>query len=272
MWVWDARIVGQPQTRGKLFNFCKRHRIGTLYLSAFHLDPPLEEAYRRFNRLAHAQGIAVHALGGDPRWGQPRYHSIPLQWVKEIGVLNAKVPAEERFDGIHTDVEVYLLSKAWDERPGELLGGYLDLTARIAETLRQEKKLLLFGVDVPFWFDDDPNYRILWRGSVKPPSHHVLDTVDSITVMAYRNFAEGTDGTIRLVSLELNYADKIGKKVVVGQETQEGLVPDYVTFGGTSCAELHRELKKVKNALGDRPSFGGIAFHHYESFRKLCGD
>ena len=153
-----------------------------------------------------------------------------------------------------------------------LLGGYLDWNAKIAAELAQDAERALFSVDIPFWFDDDPNYRILWHGSVKAPTQHVLDTVDSITVMAYRNFAEGEDGTVRLVSLEMDYADRIGKPVVIGQETQENLTPAYVTFGGTSCSALYKEMDKIKGALGKRPSFGGFALHHYDSYRKLCGE
>ena len=230
----------------------------------------MDERYRQFNRLAHRSGIAVHALAGDPRWGKAQYHHIPLEWVKSVRQLNAHSTQEERFDGIHTDVEVYLLSKTWSEHPEVLLGGYLDLNAKIASELANDP--LTFGVDVPFWFDDDTSYRILWNGNIKVPTQHVLDTVDTVTVMAYRNFSEGSDGTIHLVSLELDYADRLGKQVVIGQETQTDLYPSYITFGGTSCKTLSREMEKVERAVGHRPSFGGFAIHHYESYRKLCGD
>ncbi len=272
MWVWDARIVSEPKPRLRLLNFCRRHGIGTLYLSAYHLSEPFGSSYRQFNRLAHRAQIQVHALAGDPRWGLSRYHPIPLQWIDSIRQFNAAVSPEERFDGVHTDVEVYLLSDAWNREPGRLLGGYLDLNRKIAEALKGNGNSLVFGVDIPFWFDDDSDYRILWQGSVKPPSYHVLDTVDTVTVMAYRNFADGSDGTIRLVSLELEYADRVGKRVVIGQETQEDLLPDYITFGKTSCGQMGRELKKILQAVGQRPSFGGFAVHHYESYKKLCGD
>ena len=271
MWVWDARVVTKSETRNKLLQFSRHHRVDTLYLSAYNLQPPLDAGYREFNRQAHRVGIHVHALAGDPRWGQTRYHQIPLEWCEGVRQFNARVAREERFDGIHTDVEVYLLSKIWSERPAELLGGYLDLHVKLAQKIRQDAHLF-FGVDVPFWFDDDPSYRILWQGKLKAPSHHIMDLVDAVTVMAYRNFAEGPDGTIQLVSLEMEYGDRIGKKVVIGQETQEDLFPAYVTFGGTSCQALNEELKKIKAALGSRPSFGGIAIHHYESYRQLCGD
>ncbi len=273
MWVWDARVVTDGESRRALVRFCQRHDIQTLYLSAYNLQAPIDASYREFNKLAHNQGLTVHALAGDPRWGRARYHSVPLGWVASVRQFNAAASPKERFDGLHTDIEVYLLSKAWNERPAELLGGYLDLNAKIAALLHADPEHpLSFGVDIPFWFDDDPNYRILWNGQIKPPSFHVLDTVDEVTVMAYRNFAEGPDGTVQLVSLEMGYADQIQKKVFVGQETQEDLFPAYVTFGGTSCHQLERELKKIRQAIGGRPSFGGFAIHHYESYRKLCGE
>ncbi|MBI3333105.1 MAG: hypothetical protein HYZ93_03320 [Candidatus Omnitrophica bacterium] len=272
MWVWDARAAADPHSRQELLAFCQSHHVGTLYLSAYNLKPPMEGFYREFNRQAHRLGVAVHALGGDPRWGVPRYHSIALEWVAAVHDLNARAPAAERFDGIHTDVEVYLLSRSWNEDPAQLLGGYLDLNAEIVQALRADPDPIPFGVDIPFWFDDDPSYRILWHGVVKPPSYHVLDTVDGVTVLAYRNFSEGTDGTIQLVSLEMDYADQVGKRIMIGQETQKDLFPAYVTFGGTSCAQLKREMKKIANAFNGRRSFGGFAIHHYKSYRELCSE
>ncbi len=270
MWVWDARIASKLENRARLLSFCRRHKIGILYLSAYNLESPWDKTYRDFNRKAHEAGLKVHALSGDPRWGKSRYHPIPLAWTDSVLRFNREALPPERFDGIHTDVEVYLLTSAWNDRPGELLGGYLDLNAKMAGAIRQEPQPPLFGVDIPFWFDDDATYRILWNGTVKPPSQHILDTVDTVTVMAYRNFAEGSDGTLRLVRLELEYGDKVGKPVLIGQETQEDLFPTYVTFGGTSCGVMNREVQKIVKAVGDRASFGGIAIHHYESYKKLC--
>jgi hypothetical protein len=270
MWVWNPRVVLTEASRTELLNFCRSHRIDTLYLFAYDLRPPIDRDYRALLRQAHRAGIAVHALAGDPRWGKSQYHSVALEWLKAVEEFNAQSGKGDRFDGIHTDIEVYLLSKSWKEQPAVLLGGYLDLHAELARRIRESGQPLHLGMDIPFWFDDDPSYRILWQGKVKLPAQHVLDIADSVTVMAYRNFAEGSDGTIHLVSMELDYADRIGKKVVIGQETQEGLYPAYVTFGGTSCELLKSELNKIERAVGHRPSFGGFAFHHYESYRKLC--
>lgn len=271
MWVWSAKLLLTPDAEAQLLQFCRRHGVGTLYLAAYDLRPPLDRVYRAFNRKAHEAGLAVHALAGDPRWGKPQYHHIPLGWVDQVRRFNRQAAAGERFDGIHTDIEVYLLSKSWEERPEYLLGGYLDLTRAIAEQVAQDPEPLFFSADVPFWFDDDISYRILWNGAVKPPSHHVMDHTDSVTVLAYRNYAEGSDGTVQLILMELGYAERIGKQLVIGQETQEGLFPDYVTFGGTSCGRFREEMRKIEKAVQHRAGFGGFAVHHYESYRKLCG-
>lgn len=272
MWVWDAREVLTADSRTRLLDFCRRHKVGTLYLSAYDLRAPMDDAYREFNRQAHRAGIQVQALAGDPRWGSPRYHHVPLEWVEQVVRFNHGGSEAERFDGIHADIEVYTLSKSWREHPEVLLGGYLDLNARIMERLRAGAGGLPYVVDIPFWFDDDAAYRILWNGVIKVPAQHVLDTVSGVTVMAYRNFSEGSDGTVYLISKELAYGEEVGKKVAVGQETQRNLYPAYVTFGTTSCKELYREMEKIERTVGHRKSFGGFAIHHYESFRDLCGD
>lgn len=270
IWVWDARIVVVDAARAGLLAFCRKHKVNMIYLSAYDLRPPMDESYRTFNVDAHRNGITVQALAGDPRWGKTQYHHIPMQWIESVLQFNRQSNPQQRFDGIHADVEPYLLSKSWKEQPAALLGGYLDLQSKVMGQVRGQG--VSYGVDIPFWFDDDTNYRIEWQSQIKTPTQHILDTVDSITVMAYRNFAEGDDGTVHLVALELEYGDKVGKKVIIGQETQPDMFPAYISFGGTSYKKLVEELAKIEGAVGGRSSFGGFAIHHYDSYRKLCGE
>ncbi|OGX39542.1 MAG: hypothetical protein A3C53_01085 [Omnitrophica WOR_2 bacterium RIFCSPHIGHO2_02_FULL_68_15] len=282
MWVWDVRHVATDAARGQLVTFCRAQRVSALYLSAYQFSPAQTEHYRAFLRQAHREGIVVHALAGDPRWALNRYHSLPLAWVRQVMAFNDEGPPEERFDGVHTDIEPYLLSRQWMERPAQLIGGLLDLHEKVrdlihtdpitgvtAPAVRGSQRPLRLGVDVPFWFDDDPTYRIQWRDRVLPPSHHLLDVADYLTVMAYRNYAEGSEGVIELSRRELEYAEQVGKFIVIGQETQPDLFPAYVTYGGSSAAYLRGELEKIAEAYRDRPGFGGFAIHHYESYREF---
>ena len=270
MWVWDARHITALSARDQLLAFCRTQQITTLYVTAYQLPPDDAALYRAFLRTAHHQGLRVHALAGDPRWALTRYHHLPLAWAEAILAFNQAGRPEERFDGLHTDIEPYLLTKAWSEHPAQLLGGLLNLHAKIADRVVDHRPLQL-GVDVPFWFDDDPAYLIEWHGKVKAPSHHLLDVADYATVMDYRNYAEGADGAVALATQELDYADQVGKVVVIGQETQSDLFPAYITYGGKPAAYWWGEVAKLAAAFRGRKSFGGVAVHHYDSYRKLVG-
>lgn len=270
MWVWETKAATSPAQRDRLLAFCRTQRVSALYLNAYHFSPSEREQYRHFLRAAHRQGLGVHALAGDPRWALARYHQLPLAWVEQVVAFNQAGRPDERFDGIHTDIEPYLLTRAWTEHPAQLLGGLLDLHAKIADLTVPHRPLQL-GADAPFWFDDDASYTIEWRGRVLPPSHHLLDVTDYVTVLAYRNYADGTEGVIQLSQREVDYAQQIGKQVVIGQETQADLFPAYITYGGTSAGYFWGELAKLVRMFHGRPSFWGIAVHHYESFRSLVG-
>ena len=269
MWVWDSRAVTVPAQRDRLMAFCRAQRITTLYVSAYNIVPQQAESYRAFNREALRQAIGIHALAGDPRWALPRYQRLSLAWVESVLAFNAAAHADERFDGIHTDIEPYLLSRMWAEHPAQLLGGLLELHARAADLLNAQRPMEL-GADVPFWYDDDETYRIQWRGQVLPPSHHLLRVADYVTVLAYRNHAAGSDGAIELSRREIEYAEPIGKGVVVGQETQQDLFPSYITYGGTSLEYFWAEVAKIVRAFRSRTAFRGVAIHHYESYQELA--
>jgi hypothetical protein len=42
-----------------------------------------------------------------------------------------------------------------------------------------------------------------------------------------------------------------------------------LTFFEEGPEAMERELETVVSAWGDRPGFGGVAIHHYRSFRRL---
>lgn len=269
MWVWDVHIPNSSEATHELISFCKSKNINLLYISAYSFGESAKPSYRLFNAVAHKNGIKVHALAGDPRWSIERYHKQPLEWVGKVLEFNRESKKEERFDGIHSNVEPYGLGKPWEDKRGLLLKWYLDLHRSVMDLIDMEKSKVVYATDVPFWYDDDPSMTIKWHGSAKPVSHHILDTIDIIAIMDYRNFAEGPNGSIELAKSEIDYADTVGKKVYIGQETQKDLYPEYVTFGNSDEAAMEREIKKIANAYEGRKSFAGIAIHCYSSYKKL---
>lgn len=269
MWVWDVKIPASKTATTKLLDFCRSRNINRLYLSATHFNKKNSTMYRIFNKRAHRRGIFVYALGGDPRWGLQRYHQQPLRWVEDVVSFNRSSRRGERFDGIQNDTEVYLLGKPWEQNKSAILKQYLDLNMKICELREIEEIDLPYACDIPFWYDDDPSLVVHWNGSTKPPSFHILDTIDSITIMDYRNFADGPNGSIKLAENEIAYADSVNKKVYIGQETKENIYPEYITFGGMTEHQMEEQIKKLVAAYYENPSFAGIAIHHYASYRKL---
>lgn len=269
MWVWDVNIPPSHEATKSLLEFCRSKNINRLYLSAYNFNEQSCKNYRQFNRLAHSYGVFVHALGGDPRWGLERYHQQPLRWVGDILSFNRSSKPKERFNGIQNDTEVYLLGKPWGQNKEGILKEYLDLNKKIVDLREIEEADIIYACDIPFWYDDDPSVAVNWNGQIKPPSFHILDTVDSITIMDYRNFADGPNGSIALAKNEIGYADSVKKKVYIGQETQENLYPEYITFGGMSEQEMEAQIKKLVEAYITSAGFAGIAMHHYTSYRKL---
>ncbi|MBI4335085.1 MAG: hypothetical protein HY589_00340 [Candidatus Omnitrophica bacterium] len=271
MWVWDVKTPSSREATGRLIDFCGAKKINRVYLAAYSFNEENSRNFRQFNQRAHANGIYVHALGGDPRWGLERYHQQPLRWIEEILSFNRASRPAERFDGIQNDTEVYLLGRPWEENKQRILKEYLDLNRKIVELREIEEADIAYACDIPFWYDDDPSITVDWNGAVKPPSFHILDTVDSVTVMDYRNFSDGPNGSIALTRNEIEYAGSVKKKVYIGQETKEGLYPEYITFGGLSEQAMEKQIKKLVEAYINNPGFAGIAIHHYTSYRKLTG-
>jgi len=269
MWVWDVKIaVSGSETRG-LIDFCKSNNIELLYLSAFSFTGERPQAYKSFNTLAHKNGIKVHALAGDPRWCIEKYHKQPIEWVKKIIEFNKSSKPEERFDGIQSDAEPYVLGKVWENKKEMLLKWYLDLNQKIVDLIDTEEAQIIYGAAIPFWYDDDASMQVEWHGTVKPPSFHVLDTTDTVAVMDYRNFAEGPNGSITLARFEVEYAGEVGKKIYIGQETKKDVYPEYVSFGTLDVNIMEKEINKLTQAYIGHPGFAGIAIHHYRSYKKL---
>jgi hypothetical protein len=269
MWVWDVKVFQDDDATKRLLNFCKERNINLLFYTAYKVKGNLEADYRNFNKRAHKRGILVQALAGDPRWALERYHLRILEWTLEILEFNSASAEIERFDGIHVDVEPYLLGKIWEEDNKNILAQTLQMYKKTRTLIAQSNSLITFAADLPFWYDDDTDMWIEWQKRVSPANYHILDMVDQIAIMDYRNFAEGDNGSVLLAKNEISYADSAGKKVYIGQETGKNLEPAYITFGGTNIDYMEKEIKKLVNAYINYKSFAGIAIHHYVSYKRL---
>lgn len=229
LWVWDSeQLLDSLEKQKQFIAFCKKEKITDIYFQIPYKTRKENQEYVQWNdteiknliRKIHLANMKIHALDGDPKFALKQWHAQILHLVESIIEYNHAVPKIERFDGIHFDIEPYSLPDFFSKKEERILGEYLDLLKK-TRVLTQNNHLV-FGVDIPPWFDrtdDKLKPHAILEG--RPMSEWILDTVDQVTLMDYRTRAEGPHGIIQEAMNEIKYAEKTGKKILIGLETQK---------------------------------------------------
>ena len=237
MWLWETpAVTSGPDARRRLVQFCRTEGITDLFLQLPYEAERVDERWTiRWNRERlrplivelHAAGVTVHALDGDPRFGLPEWHGQVIATIESIVEYNRESPPAERFDGIRYDIEPYLLPGFGGVRRTQIMQQYLTIVAASRALAAQAG--LVYGVDIPAWFDErNEFFELVADVEGRPLSELIIDIVDNVGIMDYRIQAYGADGTIAHAQSELRYAAGLEKKVFLGLETGE--LPDETDF------------------------------------------
>ncbi len=244
LWVWDTEKLFDPAEAERFLEFCSRQSVGQVYLSvglkspngnspagteAQTGTPPRfqllnAEAFRTLLEKAHQHGLQVDALAGTPEWAVKEDHPLALAAVDAVLEFNRGGAPAARFDGVHFDVEPYsLIGYADPAFREQILTGFVEMVAACAERARTEGHIR-FGCDIPWWFyPSDAAGRqelsVNFRGQIKTVGEHLSDLLDTVTIMDYRNEADGAGGIIASGTTALEYAASKGHKIQVGLET-----------------------------------------------------
>jgi hypothetical protein len=237
IWVWNTKTLfdpGQPDEASRFFTFCSDHRIREIYLALefnrgtvegtpqYELRSP--ERYREFLTRARQAGLRVEGLAGTPEWAVRENHADALAAVDATLGFNRASPAAARFDGIHFDVEPYVLLGYSDpEYRTQILAEFLEMVSQCATRVRIEPNMR-FSCDVPAWFYpggglERERLMAMFNGEEKTVGEHLTDLLETVTIMDYTNQADGAGGIIARGLPTLSYAAERGKKIVVGLET-----------------------------------------------------
>ncbi|MBY3618732.1 DNRLRE domain-containing protein [Acinetobacter sp. CUI P1] len=293
MWIWEPesyKLLLNPGSREVLEAFVTdtetfgSEPVTTLYLAVgnyagYRALEEQEDELRSFMRWAHERGLSVHALvagGTSPAYmgAYERYHSHAVREIEQIINYNLTVAGDEKFDGINVDIEPYI-SPDFKDPSKFLQKEYLDGLQKMIDRRDMAGIRLPFGPAVPKWYDSsEQGANIQWNGTTKWLSEHIQDISDYISIMDYRDSAEGTAGIVAGAAGELAYAEAISKpnSVVIGVETLDianSGDPETITFQEEGRSHMEAELDKVYAASGQSSAFGGIAVHHYDSYRAL---
>jgi hypothetical protein len=276
VWVWEQDSLSLLQDRGaadEAIRFAKSQRITKVYLyaDAFNGRNLLTEEPWRWHdllRRLHREGLRAEALLGSAylhteHYVEPERRDAALDMFRRIHRFNAATDsAEERFDGIHYDIEPHLLPQ-WEDQRDLLLMGYLDLGRAIVDLRRDVGQDLPITPDIPFWLD---TVVLEWEGATRSVAEHVIRLFETVALMDYRNFARGSDGIIAHATLEMDIAARLGRRVVIGLEIAEG-EPKKISFASLTPADLARELAATESAFQDSSAFGGFAIHHFSAWK-----
>jgi hypothetical protein len=243
MWLWG------DDPAADVISWAGEHNVSEVFV---HVAPSVLTdgglaRLQELKEMAVARRIKLRALGGDPDW--VTNHAAALAWQRTVVSTGL-------FDGIHLDVEPYLVDGWTTDLPGTE-AAYLKLLDRMraASTLSLE-------ADVPFWFGQ-------YKLGRKNLADEVLRRVNGVTVMSYRDTGTGPN-SILAVSLDwLARGKAAGKRVRLAAETGPLAVCLHCTFHEEGAAALTLELAKVDEATRQTAAFGGIAVHHYGAWRTL---
>ncbi|HBF50385.1 MAG TPA: hypothetical protein DDX04_08480 [Massilia sp.] len=279
IWTWEEdsyAMLDDPAAAGRAIDFLRAKSIDTvfLYADAFgrrNLIVTQPQAYRRLIRRLHASGLKAYALLGSgylhtERYVLPRHRKEALAMLQRVLDYNKAAAPEERFDGINVDIEPHILDE-WSTRKMALLGEFIALSDALMATKRASGQTLPLGPAIPFWLD---GMRLDYKGQTKPVSQHVQDIYDYVALMDYRDHAGGGDGIVSHAMDELQYAERIGRRVLIGVETLPNAIKK-VSFHHLKEADMERELKATAQEVGAMQPFGGFVIHHYGSYRKWLG-
>ena len=249
MWVWT-----QPPAK-TLVSFAKRHSAQDLFLS---VPPNLPSSsalswVRSVSKAARGTGIRLHALGGDPGWIDDP--AAALAWQE--AALSTGL-----FTGSHVDVEPWG-HPAWDTDRAGTVARYLDLLGAL-----EASTALPVEADVAFWL------HTVGTDEGRSLDAAVLDRVDAVTIMSYRNTVTGADSITDVGATTLATAAAAGKPARLAVETRylgDDAISRKQTFYGQSDVDLATALQQVDAAEAGSPSYAGISVHDYAGWDALPG-
>lgn len=252
-WIWDlSKIEGDPS---QPVSFLEEEGVNRVYL---HIDFETFKPgpYRSFIKEATKADIDVYALGGDPNWALLKNRDSLDRFASIVHDYNNMVGEDEAFKGVHLDIEPYLLSE-WKEDSDNVKNQWMMNSVHFIRQVKEKANLAVSG-DFPFWIHKE---KVPYKDQTL--SDWMMEHYDSLTLMAYRNKAEGPNGIKSISEPIVNEARKNGKTVVVGVniiDTSEG---SYTTFHGDAPGAMKEELDVLQNAYKRHDGYEGIAIHDY---------
>ncbi len=259
-YIWNTeKIVDYSD---EYLSFCELKGVNEIYLQVN--DNVEREEYQSFIKKANKSGIRVYALGGDPNWttdeGVDKYNKY-IDWIAEY---QKSTGFNEKFAGVHLDIEPYLLAEDKYSNYNQILENYQDILIKTSDFCAKNNISLM--VVIPFWFNELEYNTIYGYGNV---AEWVISHIDTTVIMAYRNKADEENGILKLIDEEITYAEKYNANIIIAVETMKSNEGNFISFFGFNEAYMFEELKKITDVVGDNKSFKGYSIHYLDTWMEM---
>lgn len=286
-WVWTPIMDMSPEYMESTLSEAKANGVNAIYLSVdTYLDvfvmpkgaerenqkKIFSDKLENFIISANKKGITVDAEAGWRNWaeGENIYKAFAVvNFVKDFNTTH-----QSQFRGFQYDVEPYLLD-SYNKDKASVLANFVKLVDQTQNFM--STSTLQFSVAIPDFYDekDAMTPKFSYNGNKGYTFKHLLNILDkrpdsSIIIMSYRNFADGSDGTIGISKNEMQTAVGGGynTKIIIAQETGD-VPPPYISFYTTSKEYFNEQTGKINTAFASYSNFGGLAVHYVNAFLAL---
>ncbi|MGG0739674.1 amidase [Niallia taxi] len=258
-WIWNPWSLTTAAGQNKVINFLVKNSVTDVYLQ---IDQEVErKTYQQFIAKVSTNDISVHALDGASKWalaGGQAYVDSMFTWLKSYQKNSA---ANQRFSGVHLDVEPYILTE-WNTDRDDVVLAYQKLIKRSSQL--STNLSLELSIDMPFWFDEITFANTYGKSNL---AKWAIKNTNSVTIMAYRNTATGVNGINSLVKTEVQYAKDAGKSINIGVETGESAEGSNISFYEKSKTYMKNELAKVAKAYPQENV--NLAVHYIDTWMQM---
>lgn len=256
-WFWNPWLI--VEDKDSILNFMQENGYTEVYLQ---IDISLDTRYYRdFISSAAASGIKVFALSGNYQWIWQNKREEFYNFIKWVESYNLSVAENEKFQGIHLDIEPYLTFE-WNTNRDLAILSYQNL---VEDAVLQAARFNLPVVfDIPFWFDEIYFSNSYGTGNL---AQWVISKASWTNIMAYR---DSSQEIISISKNETDYARNLGKRLVISVETQSSSEGDNVTFFEEGLNYMYSELSVVKSYYQSQGYNNiGFAVHHLASIMNI---
>ncbi len=257
MWLWYY----ETSMKTTLLNFAVSKGVRTIYVESEYMIQNDWAALEDLITSADMVGVKIDLLYGNSTWALSGNHSIPINLAQlSVNFYNSLSGAKPY--GVHFDIEPYLLSQ-WTTNQNSVANQYIDLMESLKTVINGSG--MMFTTDMPFWYE---TVTVTRNSQTRPFYEWIMDLTDISVIMDYRDKSTVPNGIIDLITEEMNYTKNIGKKLVIGVETQCGLTNN-LTFCEEGEAAMNSALLNAAQAYCGYSSYNGSAIHYYDSWVTL---